>query len=251
MKKLLFLSVFTFSFQSYAQNANWSIGTAQTLPKHRFETGVFHPLQYGYSSKTEFSTFPLLNFLMPNIGIKRSLYRRKNFYLTFKRTMNYPTPLLKAISKRGIMGILPDDTKVPHIFLSTNEFLATYIVSPKLILTLKTGIDIAHHSGKMSMVTIDLPILFTRTAAIYNRYSLNGGLDIQGKIYKKFFYLIDFDLFIMPGHEAQFAFEHKFMLSWRKSEKFSIMAGYKFVYGSYPFGEQTHIFPLIDLCWGF
>ena len=68
-------------------------------------------------------------------------------------------------------------------------------------------------------------------------------------------YLVDSDLFLIPGMKGNLAFEHKGMLTWERSPRFQVSLGYKMVYGIYPDGypneniARIHILPLVDLQW--
>jgi len=43
--------------------------------------------------------------------------------------------------------------------------------------------------------------------------------------------------------------ENKFMINYQFSPKYTLTGGVKRTQGTYPFGKQLDIFPLIDLSW--
>ncbi|MCK4715417.1 MAG: hypothetical protein KAT54_01290, partial [Candidatus Marinimicrobia bacterium] len=74
-----------------------------------------------------------------------------------------------------------------------------------------------------------------------------SGCDLKGKIFQKWFYLADVDIFYFPGADEDFAFEQKGLIQWNKSKKFQLCFGYKLSYGNYPFGTQWHLLPAFDI----
>ena len=71
----------------------------------------------------------------------------------------------------------------------------------------------------------------------------------HSKISKQWGYTVSGDMFLMPGATGDFAVEHSIQLEWNKHSGFSLLAGYKMIYGEYPFGTQAHIFPAFDMVW--
>ncbi len=57
----------------------------------------------------------------------------------------------------------------------------------------------------------------------------------------------DIDLFIIPDEDV--FIENKFMINYQFSPKYTLTGGVKLTQGTYPFGKQLDIFPLIDLSW--
>ena len=55
------------------------------------------------------------------------------------------------------------------------------------------------------------------------------------------------DLIFLP--EEDVFFEHKLLGNYQLSTKYILSAGYKLTHGSYPFGKQWDVFPIIDLSW--
>ena len=78
----------------------------------------------------------------------------------------------------------------------------------------------------------------------------NMGLDWDYAHSDKVSLKADIDLLFLPEEHA--FFEHKFLLHYSLSEKYTISSGYKFCYGYYPFSRENglwNLFPLIDLSW--
>ena len=229
---------------------NWSSGTAYTLPAGRLETGLFQPLRYGWSEAFEVSSHPLVSVLMPNIALKWSHDQICGFFLTTQHNVYYPTPLLRTLSRKGTGGLISPEFTIPHMISFYNGILLSKQITGCLLFTHKMGISIAVKSGSLDeRTTIDLPLVFPRLAVYYHGYGLRTGDDLQIKIAGRSSFLIDVDVFFFPGAQENFAFEHKGMFLWNKSDRIQFFFGYKLVYGEYPFGKQWHLGPLLDIQW--
>ncbi|MBC8183861.1 hypothetical protein H8E88_22435 [candidate division KSB1 bacterium] len=229
----------------------WSQGTAHLLPKGRIEVGLFQPLRYGWSENLEFATHPLLNFLMPNLGAKWSHKPVAGFFISTRHSFYYPTPLLRVVSREGIGGMISPEFNIPHMISLYNEILFSKQITPNFLFTGKAGFAFALKSGNLdSRSTIDLPLIFPRLAIFYNGYGFRFGGDLKGKLFKRWFFLVDADLFYVPDENEGFAFEHKGLILWTKSARFQITVGYKLSYAEYPFGTQWHLLlPIFDFQW--
>jgi len=267
MKRLITVIVFLFtsSILAFKPDLEWPSGTAYTLPKGRYEIGLFQPLRYGQTNKLEWSTHPILNFFIPNVSIKISFSLFHGWEMATRHSFVYPTPLLRKIRVKGfgiqaladmdVGGIIandPDIPQIPHMISSRNEVVLSRLLGKSTVLTGKMGVVLALKTGKLdTRTTIDLPIIFPRLGVYYNGYGINLGADVLRQVTKRINFLIDADLFLLPGlEEGDFAFEHKGLFIWNKSSRFQVMFGYKLVYGEYPFGTQWHLLPLLDFQWG-
>ena len=246
---VIFLALF-FTSYAFAINAPCSAGTADTLPKGYFEIGLFQPLRYGQTETLEWSTHPILDLLIPNITIKKAWRDFAGWDFATRHNITYPTPLLRTISRKGTGGIISPEFDIPQMFSLRNEVLLTRKFSPSFLITGKAGLTLAVTSDELDeRTTIDLPLVFPRLGVFYNGYAVNFGLDVGGDLTSRFAYLTDVDIFLLPGADENFAFEHKSLIIWNKSKKFQMMLGYKLVFGEYPFGKQWHLLPLFDMQW--
>lgn len=242
----------------------WSAGTAQTLPQGRWEAGLFQPVRVGTTDRLELSIHPIWFFQIPNIRIKMAHTRWMGWQVASRHSVVYPTPLLRRLQKKGLGiaalaeidfgGIItgdPDVGDIPHMILSRNEIMASRLLAPVGQVIAKGGIALGLRSGELDdRTTIDLPIVYPRLGVLYNGFGLNAGVDIIRRLIPRLDFLVDADLLLLPGAKASMAFEHKGLLIWTKSNRFQLVAGYKLVFGEYPFGTQWHLFPLFDLQWG-
>ncbi len=173
--------------------------------------------------------------------------------LATRHTLVYPTPLLRIIQKKGIGGIIAEDPTIPempHMLSLRSEIIMSVILSPRHYFTGKAGVAVAAHSGDPdSRTTIDLPIVYPRLAPYYNRFGINGGVDLQGPITGQVNYFLDADIFWFPGMAENIFFEQKGLLRWKISSGWLLEIGCKLTYGQYPYGEQWHLLPLFDMQW--
>jgi len=249
---VLFSIVITASTAAETMNnsRNWSSGTAFILPQKRYEIGLFQALRYGYSESVELSIHPIIALVMPNISLKKSLATRTDFIISSRHAIYYPTPLLRLITKEGIGGMISPEFEIPHIISLYNEIILTKPLADFHYFTIKTGLNLAVKSSRLDeRTTIDLPLIFPRLAVFYRGIGLRGGCDLTGKIFQNWEYLVDADIFYYFNTDENFALEHKGMILWNTSENFQISMGYKLTFCEYPFGNQWHFFPLMDIQW--
>ena len=69
MKQVLLIAVIL-SSQLNAQDKNWSLGTAYSLNKGQWETGLFQPLRYGLSDNKDIAVHPFFAVMIPNFMVK-------------------------------------------------------------------------------------------------------------------------------------------------------------------------------------
>ncbi|MBI79438.1 MAG: hypothetical protein CMQ51_03345 [Gammaproteobacteria bacterium] len=231
----------------FAVEKNWNSHSAHILEKGRWEVGLFQPFRYGYTKFAEFSVHPGWFFIIPNIQIKESQADLLGFKTASKYKIFYPTPLLNSLSKLGAGGVIAPEHKMPLMFSLSGTYIGSKIING-IELTLKGGLDIGVVLGDLnSLSTIDLPLVYHRLGVYYNGWGVHSGFDVQKYFYKKFNFIFDLDLVLLPGYEGVYSFENKFLLSWNKSDKFKIMTGYKLVLGEYPYGKDFRILPYFPI----
>lgn len=254
MKKLIILFILCFTVTLiFADTEIWSNGSTDVLPKGRWEVGIFQPLSYGLNETTELSTYALTDLLMPNITIKKFWKDLEGWKFTSKHSLIYPTIFLNTIAKEGAGGILPDNSKIPQILVSSNQFLISYKLNEYLQFIPKIGFSAALVGADSDFPTIDQPFIYNRTSVYHEKIMFNVGLDVRGNITPKFEYVVDVDKFIMDKEYCEFSYEHKLMIIWKINRKFALSGGYKLSHSDYPSQMQrnTDIIPIIDLQMGF
>ncbi|MEE8335394.1 MAG: hypothetical protein V3S48_03045 [Candidatus Neomarinimicrobiota bacterium] len=241
----------------FANSEIWSDGTARLLPQGRLEMGFFQPLRYGFSGTMEISTYKLSTFLMPNLNLKIARNNRLGWRVATRHGLVYPTPMLRWLqSPLGMelgepdkFALISPEFHIPQMISISNEILFTRKIANEMELTLKGGFSLSLGDKLVRRASIDLPLIFPRMSVYFNRALFRIGADISKSLKRRWSYLIDYDLFLLPGGHEDFAFEHKTLLKWTKNETFQLQLGYKLTAGRYPFGTQAHLLPLVDLVW--
>ena len=127
---------------SAQENSIWSAGTAYTMPQGRWETGLFQPVRYATTGSREWITHPILFPVFPNIAIKQQLRNWRGGQLSYRLGFQYPTLLLRLITREGTGGILaPDNTirKMPHMVRLRIELLYSKPFAEAILLSYKAG----------------------------------------------------------------------------------------------------------------
>lgn len=260
MRRLILIIILCgFLYTAKAQGQLWQVGTAITMPKGWFDKGVFQPLRFGLTSKTELSAYPVLMAFMPNLAVKHRWHiTDKKWFLSTKHGVYYPSMLLKRTVGGGPKYLLPSTTKVPFLLPTYHEFLASKYLKPKTscdyadyLLTLKVGF--AFTIGKATdsdMSSIDYPFVFHPTQTYYQRFFWYVGADLEARLTDFLNYSIDLDV-----QSVQFlkhwAFSHKGLLVWPINNRWTLAGGYRLHYGAYPFGTQFKAMPLVDISYKF
>ena len=211
--------------------------------------GIFQPRIYGMDNNLEISTHPLLFFVKPNIEVKKYHGEYKGLGMASRFSFDYPTQLLKLIQREGIFGILskdPDIGDIPNLFVFQGELLVTK-KSADYSLTGKAGLSICPGCEIDSRHLVDLPLAYPRMLVYEKGLSTNIGLDYDYIYSKNISLKADIDLFFISGKDV--FIENKFMIDYQFSPKYTLTGGVKLTQGTYPFGKQLDIFPLIDLSW--
>ena len=260
MKYLQIILALTFSSNLiFSMSGSWNANSASILENKKWEVGLFQPFRYGYSEKVEYSVHPIVFFVMPNMSIKKEEKNWKGFNAASSLSFRYPTPLLNILSRKGIGGLLDPNLNLPPML----GVSYSWIMSKPLKyfdLTITNGLDFGLVYGSLKKSsTIDLPLVFHRLSVFNNGWGYHGGIDIQKPLLKNFSVLIDLDLLLLPNLDkaqsnpsfekmrGNYSLEHKFLLSWSKSQKFRVTTGYKLVHAEFPFGEQTRLLPYMPL----
>lgn len=261
MAFVVLMAVFVLSSSAQAENsvlrAPFAGHTAYVVGEDNFEIGVFGALRYGLTENVELSTHPLFLFVIPNVAAKVAWWSGENSQFSSRHTLVYPTLLLNLVSREGTGGILPPTTEVPQVFALSNDALFSHQISEHHTMTWRLGVTVAPHfgggtTGATQFPTIDVPLVYARTAAYHSIGSGVAGLAVDGPIWGPFSFVVDADVFVMPGMDVgKFAVEQGTTLRWNPSGSWIVQAGYRLVVGSYPFGMQTDIFPVLDVQWAF
>lgn len=248
---LLYLFVGTVAARSVAaQERVFSTGyTANLTPRGRIDASFLHAFRWGIGSRLELSTQPILATLIPNVELKVSWDSLSSGQLATRHAIHYPSLFLEAVSREGTGGILPEHSIIPFILAFRHEVLFTVRRNGFRNLTAKVGVRFAIRSGESNLPTIDLPVIFHRTAAYHGRLVINAGGAFNGSLHDRLSYVLDGSLLIIPNHDGRFATELTALFGWHISKRFVLAAGYRLIAGEYPFGLEATSIPFIDFQW--
>ena len=227
----------------HASTYIWSSGTAHSLPKGQWETGLFQPVRYGLNDDQDISMHPFFALKLPNLVFKKTWTEKNSWTIASQHGIYYPTPLLNYITGAGKFKIVAPQFEFPVLIGLTNEILATRSIA-KGQLTGKAGLMIGLGGGDLDpLSTIDIPLVYPRLAVYYNGWGLRLGFDYVAPIKGRWSGFIDGDVFLYPGSSSKYFYETKVLLIWTKSSQLRLMIGYKLTYGEYPFGSHWQILP--------
>jgi len=223
--------------------------SAYPLENGQRQMGIFQPRIYGMKNNLEISTHPLLFFVKPNVKVKKYLGEYKGLGMASRFSFDYPTQLLKLIQREGKFGILakdPDIGDIPNLFVFRGEWLATK-KSPDYSITGKAGMSLCLSCDIDKRHIVDLPLAYPRMAVYHHGFASNLGLDFDYIYSERISIKTDLDLIFFP--EEDIFIENKIFINYQLSPKYTLTGGIKLTQGTYPFGKQLDIFPLIDLSW--
>jgi hypothetical protein len=221
----------------------WSSGTAYSLPKGQWETGLFQPVRYGLNDDQDIVLHPFFALKLPNLVFKKTWTEKNSWTIASRHGFYYPTPLLQSITGAGKFKIVAPQFEFPALIGLTNEILATRSVGTGQ-LTGKAGLLLGLGGGDLDpLSTIDIPLVYPRLAVYYNGWGLRLGSDYVAPIKGRWSGFVDGDVFLYPGSSSALFFETKVLLIWTKSSRLRLMVGYKLTYGKYPFGSHWQILP--------
>ncbi len=229
-------------------------GTARTLPEGRMDVGLWAPVRYGLTKDLELSTHPLLNARMPNLRARKRWADWRRWEVTTLHEVTYPTPLLRDFQREGTLGLFPLDADIPHILTLRNAILMSSPGDDGRDFTVSLGVRGAARSGESHFPTLDLPILFPRTAPYQGRVVTEVGIAADGDIATWLRYRLLVDVLLVPSSNVDavdMTVEHAAAFSWPVSDGLAVHMGYRLVFGQYPFGEQVDLMPVADVQWAF
>ena len=251
MRLIPFLAIFSIL------SSQWSSQSAYLLEKNRKEISIFKPFKYGFENGSEISVNKFL--LMPSASIKQEVSSYRGWKMARSFRLEYPTPGLrwlqsplgKEMGDPNMGALISPQFSIPHMFSFHASAIGSKGNPDTGQLSLSSGFGLAVNGKKLSDdATIDLPIIYPRLSVYYNDLIINFGGEYLRKISRSFHYLINYEMFLMPGGRGRYAFEQQGSLIWQVSSKSRLSFGYKLIAGEYPFGSQAHILPTFDIQFG-
>ena len=154
------------------------------------------------------------------------------------------------IAKEGIGGFISPEFDIPAMISAINELIVSKPLSIGGLFSLKLVFAFSLGSNDLDRRTsIDLPLVYQRLSVYHNGHYIKAGIDYQRDLGKKLGIAVDIDYFKLSNNEKHTAFEHKGLISYSKKKSRQILIGYKYISADYPFGQQQHLFPIIDFRW--
>ncbi len=230
--------------------------TAFIAPKNELHLSVFAPVRYGLSPSLELQSYlALWAYLTPNIYVKKN-WHSERWVFSSKHGLYYPTWGLKRLRNDGENSTLLEGAEVPQILTFQNEFIASYVLNPSCnnevpywIATGRIGMDISL-SGERdeSFKRMTFYSLYHRTASFYGDAVFYAGLQLDGGLFRKIYFNLGADVYalkskLIGGLEAQGN------LIYHYNNRLSFSAGAKYIKTDNPLEKETHILPVIDVCY--
>ena len=238
-----------FSTLAYAEQVKWSENTAHTLPSGRWEIGFFSSLRYGWSESTEIQLHPIGTLLSPHLAIKQDLLTIEGWNVSLRQSVAYPTLLLQNLARGGIGGIIPPDSKIPHIVSSDTRLLATTDLSEKNSLTMRLQLNVAPRFGESDFPHIPVPVVYPRIASYKGGATIGLGTFTRSQVSDGWEIHTDTQLWWMMGNQSNWAVEQWLSLKWFLSPDFNLSAGLVGTMGAYPYGANWHLIPTFNVSW--
>ena len=248
MKILFFISFISLNYSVLFANDN-----SYPIKKGEIQIGIFQPVTYGAKHNIDISSHPLLFFIKPNISIKKFYKEFNGIGIANRYSAEYPTPLLKILQRDGIGGLISEDPtieEIPNLIVLHGEWLLTKIYKNNITLTTKLGFSTCIDCNLDKRLIIDYDIVYPRMVLYHYNIGTNIGADLDYIFSEKIYTKGDFDILLLP--KENLFFEHKFIISYRITNKYTLSSGYKFTYGHYPINKEKgliNLFPIIDITW--
>ncbi len=250
--------IFLFQVQSFAQMEFWTVGTGKTIPEKKLEVSLFRPARYGLTKTLEISAQPWAFFVLPNGQVKKNWYDRK-ISIASVHGLNYPTMFLNMVRKRDNEDYIPEEVKVPQLFVIKNEVIASKMLQEgggtcerpeNYLLSLKLGVQFALNFGESTLTHIYKPIIYHRTEVYHKKVLWYVGADLDAHLNGFINYSVDVD-FLSVGFIDDWAIEHKGLVMTKITSSLMVAVGYKLSYGTYQEGRGAGfgIYPLADISW--
>jgi len=225
--------------------------TAGLLGEGEYSVGVFAPLTYGISDDLQISSHPISAFWNGNFALKKGWESNGDWSYATRHGFSYPTRLLSAFARDGTGGILAPDVVIPHIVAMDSRGLMTRDLGDSTSVTLGMRVSLAMSFGESSWDTIDMPLVYSRTASLHNGASVNLSTTFVGDFTDSISWLSSTEAWYLPGSLGAWSLEQRLAAAWESEGGFSSQLGTIVVVGEYDYGINWHILPKFDLGWRF
>ena len=227
------------------------VDAADTLPEGAGEIGLFQPLRYGITDSLAVIGHPLVSLVAPAVDFKVRWARAGGWTLSSVSGISFPTGLLSILACEGTGCIYPADAELPFLVGFKTSLFASLSLVEDLRWTLRLGTKGAIALGKNTLPSLDLPLTHVRFAHFRGKSAVWAGMGLDGRIWGPLWFTFDVNGWWVSEDEAQLAVEQTGTVLWAVSEGFALQAGWILVWAQYPYGDDWHILPMVDLLWAF
>jgi hypothetical protein len=233
----------------------WSGSNALTLPRGRWELGLFGGARHGLTDSLELAVNPLAAVVVPHVEAKLGVARAHGIFALRGRA-SYPTTFLELVSKEGQFGLLPAASEPPVAVQLEADAVATAPWFEGHLVSLWVGLAVAVHESftPEELPLLDFPFLYPRFAPLYGPGVPRLGFSFEGVIAGGLHYTAELLAFVMPGlpdaGDAS-AVEPNLALEYRFGARFAVSGGLRMSHAEYAYGRRTHFLPYLDVRAGF
>ncbi len=271
LRKLFFILFFCVQTACVFAQANFQTRpTACTIPKKTFEFSVFSPTRYGVGEKTEVFSSLLIDWKLPNVGIKHlwfvkkakkesGFFRSRDIYFGTVHNFDYPTMFFETVQDKKPKYI-SDTAKVRTVVTMRNELRATIMLKKRtscdpanFLFTLRAGVKNSFGSKDYTMQPVDKAIWYRETVACLDTVVWFVGADLDLHFSDRLNILIDADFHSVDWNVKDWAGEHKvfFYGYCGRNRRIMLEGGLKVAYGTVFGNMKTIALPMIDVSYFF
>jgi hypothetical protein len=229
----------------------WSYNTAYTMPKGKWESGIFQPFRYGISNKIELRANALLVPILPNAGVRFNLGTSGSYHFASEHSLSIPSVFLNIVSFKGTGGLISPQYSFGFIASVINTIIVSKPLGKGSVISADAGIAFAIRGTKPDyQSTIDIPFIYQRMAHWYDGTTIKTEVSFKGTIVKSLYFEECVRLFLVTRPDDNIFFENSGCIMWSAKGSLRIRGGYILSWGKYPFGDHWQMWPTIDFIFG-
>ena len=222
--------------------------TASVYMRGDGELGLLTPLRVGLGKDMEMQLRVPWVLALPHVGVKKQWYAAGRYQFASLHSLGYPTWFMALFSRAGTGGLLPAHV-VPGQRLSLHNRLLWTQNYAGYDATLYAGAFHTLGARRDDAPTIDYPFFYSRMASWYTGFSFYGGMHVRAALSSMWKLSLNLQRHHMPGFDRDFAWEQTLLLHYLPGKQWAWASGVEAVYGRYPFGRDTHLYPLLNVRW--
>nr|WP_319400489.1 hypothetical protein [uncultured Carboxylicivirga sp.] len=237
----------------------WHSESANTVYSKAGNISVASPSRYGLKEGLEISSTLPLNYLVPNLTLKKRWMNNK-WYIASKHGLYSATPGLKWAQKKKYTSVVDSSANIPLVLSMKNEFIVSRYIStdnrcsndqPFVILTAGIGFDFGVPIGSSDLTEIRQHFGVNRSPALTGD-GIVGNAKIRADWQINNMLILGGDLKYFRGDfTGNHAFEQSTQLQTFVIPMWSISFGYIVSFADYNLDSKWAIIPFLDLNWYF